>query len=99
MGVMDGFGGGNLSKMGTRMISGYEKIVSEYNIIVHYVAAQTLPNEYRIFLKLFINCLIKILRELMVWVKFQIFFKQYFWNEVNFLQRYEFCVMKLVDLF
>ena len=96
---MDGFGGGNLAKMGTRMISGYEKIVSEYNIIVDYVAAQTLPNEYRVFLKLFINFLIKILRELMVWVKFQIIFEQYYWNEVNFSQRYEFCVMKLFDLF
>ena len=66
LGAMDGFGGGNLAKMGTRLISGYEKIVSEYNIIVDYVAAETFPNEYRVFLKLFIKCLINILRELRV---------------------------------
>ena len=66
LGVMGGFGGANLAKMGTRMISGYEKIVSEYNIIVDYFAAQTFPNDYRVFLKFFIKCLIKILRELRV---------------------------------
>ena len=66
LGLIDGFGGGNQPKMCTRMVSGYKKIVSKYNIIDDYVAAQTFPNEYRVFLKLFIKCLIEILREPMV---------------------------------